>query len=182
MSGTPREVGAGRVSSQVLLWPCPNGLAVQMVTSCWGTLEDVSQGTVPWKEEALLQGGLIRHPSISPSPAPMVYFTTSLHCCLSATHLLGVMKRWLQIRPPLSNRPTQKLKNLLCAESGLGVAPLPLHLSPITFTCAEVSATRTTHAWSCQAQRASTSSFQVTSLLGPSHLAVGRKEHPLPTS
>lgn len=131
---------------------------------------------------SLLQGDLINTPPSLHLQLPRVYFTASCCCCLSASLVFRVMKRWLQIRLYCATGLPRNSTTFPVLKMKLGLFHSPCHLSPITLTCSKGSVRRTMNAQSSQAQRGSPSFFQVTSFMSPSHLAGRKGKHPLPIS
>lgn len=134
-------------------------------------------GQGPWQEEALLPGELIKHPFMLPqstSQSPLLW-------SLCHPSVQGNGKTAPDQAPIGQMTQTQNLKTFSVPKVEAGCSTSPPCLANYLRLC-KVSVIRTSHARSCQAQQASPCCFQVTSLVGPSHLAVGRKEYPLPTS
>lgn len=122
----------------------------------------------------------MRHPSISSSPAPWGVLHSSCSCYLSASLVIGVTERWLQIRPLLGSWPTQTLKNLPCALMEVGLLHFPSYLSPIARTCSEgPRAEKCTEQHSTELESLF---LQVASLVSPSRLARRKGECPHPHS
>ena len=159
----------------MLPWSCPDGLVVQMPTPGGASLK-LFLGQGPWQEEALLPGELIKHPFMLPqSTSPSLLWSP----CYPSVQ--GNGKTAPDQAPIGQMTQTQKLKNLLCAQGGGGLLYFPSmscqlpslvqSVSDQNYACTELSGTASKPL--C---------FQVTRLVGPSHLAVGRKEYLLPTS
>lgn len=161
--------------------PALMGLAGSKCQPWWGILEVVSRAQVPGRKRLCSQEPN-KHPFISHLQPLQCTSQSPLHCCPSLPPKCSGNGKMAPDQAPTGQMTqTQNSKPSLCPKWEQRCSTPPPCLANYLHLC-KVSVIRTTHACSCQAQWASPSCFQVTSLIGPSYLAVGRKEYFLPTS